>query len=86
MSKDIKIGTLMFGILSSAALSAILLWTFLSAYFTSSKITSISINSFGEANWELPLIIITFIMIIISSIYSIKKVIKEDINVNSRTY
>ena len=48
------------GLLSSFVVMTI---TFFTAYFTESKRTLISINSFGEANIEFVLLIIVFISV-----------------------
>jgi len=56
------------------------LYTFLSAYFNSSKKTIVNINYYGEANYELVMMFVMLYFFIICLVYGIKKLNKENNN------
>jgi hypothetical protein len=62
------------GLLFGFSMFLILMYTFLTAYFSESKATLVTINSYGEANLELFTIFILLDFFIICLVYSIKRI------------
>jgi hypothetical protein len=71
--KLIQWGIILYGILITLVGACMFFSAFFTAYFNPSKTTMISINSFGEANWEFILFSCSIPAIIYAFSYLIKR-------------
>jgi hypothetical protein len=57
----------------------VILYTFLSAYFNSSKKTIVNINYYGEANYEFIMMFVMLGFFVICLIYGVKRILIEKV-------
>ena len=68
------------GCLMGFGIFLVLMFTFLTAYFSKAKATLVTINTMGEANMELFMIFLILDFFIICLVYSLKRIFHRKVN------